>query len=220
MKYASLALNGVLTLAVAFLFYLFYSSKSVSNEVPANQTIAPQEKQIDTTSQEPVYISDPSASNVVIPQNAKIVFVNSEKMLENFSLYKKMMTDLESKKNRVESSLAKKAQDLQNEYMAIQPKLSSMSKEELQSTEQLFMGKQQELMKLRDDELKKMVDEEGKNTKRIFDEINTFMKSFCKQNNYDYVLGYTNGAGGILYANPEFDITSQVIVGLNKAGSK
>ena len=195
MKYLSYIINGVLAIAVAVLYYLHFSSKPA-----ATAEVSPT-----STAVQPA---------VVVPSN--IVYVNSDSLLEKYEYFQKIKNDLEARKQRVETQLQQKARALEQEYMGVQQRLQTMSREEVAQAEQSLMAKQQEIMKSKDDQLKRLLEEEEKLNKRLFDNIYTYLKDYCKNTNYKFVLGYTRGSGGILYAKDSLDITPDVVQGLNK----
>jgi outer membrane protein len=195
MKNLSYIINGVLAIAVAFLYYLHFSSRSTTPEVSGPK----------------ISVAQPS---VVVPSN--IVYVNSDSLLQRYEFFQKIKNDLEARKQRVESQLQQKARALEQEYVGVQQRLQSMSREEVAQAEQSLMGKQQEIMRQKDEQLKRLLEEEEKLNKKLFDNIYAYLKEYCKNTNYKYVLGYTRGSGGILYAKDSLDITPEVIQGLNK----
>lgn len=195
MKYLSYIINGVLAIAVAVLYYLHFSSKPSATAEASSPSAAVQPA-------------------MVVPSN--IVYVNSDSLLEKYEYFQKIKDDLEARKQRVETQLQQKARALEQEYMGVQQRLQTMSREEVAQAEQSLMAKQQEIMKSKDDQLKRLLEEEEKLNKRLFDNIYTYLKDYCKNTNYKFVLGYTRGSGGILYAKDSLDITPDVVQGLNK----
>ena len=58
-------------------------------------------------------------------------------------------------------------------------------------------------------------EDEAKKNEELYNNISTYIQKYNRENGYHFVLGYSKG-GGILYANPDFDVTRQLIAGLNK----
>ena len=54
---------------------------------------------------------------------------------------------------------------------------------------------------------------------QITDSVINFANRYNKTYNADYILGYTKG-GGILVANEKYDITQDIITGLNEEYEK
>ncbi|WP_142785719.1 OmpH family outer membrane protein [Changchengzhania lutea] len=55
--------------------------------------------------------------------------------------------------------------------------------------------------------------------KPVYDEVNEYIKTYSKDNGFDYVLGNL-GNGNIMFGNHIYDITLEVIDGLNVAYNK
>ena len=77
------------------------------------------------------------------------------------------------------------------------------------------MRKQQSLMADRENLLDKLKAEESDLTDSIHSDLMRYLKTYNKNQQYDFILGYSRG-GGILFANDSLDVTKQVVEGLNK----
>ena len=45
--------------------------------------------------------------------------------------------------------------------------------------------------------------------------LDAFLGEYNKTHNYDYILSYSSGGSSILYANKQYDITKDVVDGMN-----
>jgi outer membrane protein len=54
-----------------------------------------------------------------------------------------------------------------------------------------------------------------KKTEEFYGNIFEYIKSYNKENGYEFVLGYSKG-GGILFADASLDVTKKIVEGLNK----
>lgn len=187
LKQASLILNAILILAVAYLYYLQFSKNS---------------------QEENVAISGPA-------MNAKIVFVNSDSLMDNYGLFKDMLESMGSKRDSLDKVLMNKGSLLEKEIKDYQERAAGMSTGERQLREESLMKKQQALMEERDMLLEKLKDEETELTDSIHSDLMSYLKVFNKVHGYDFILGYSRG-GGILLASDSLDITKQVVKGLNQ----
>ncbi|KQS32693.1 OmpH family outer membrane protein [Dyadobacter sp. Leaf189] len=185
----SLIWNIVLSLAVAVLFFLHFSSKSSGDAGVA------------------------ADGNVVAGR--KTVYVQVDSLLKNYEFFKDTRKELENKNFQLENELNTKGRSLQNEVAFFQQKAQTMTPEQARSTEAQLMKKQQDLMAYRDQSAQALGQEEAKKNEELYKNIRSYIEKYNKENGFEYVLGYSLG-GGILFANPSLDVTQKILDGLNK----
>jgi len=189
-KNASLILNVVLAVAVAYLYYLQFGNKTVATTAGA-----------DSTAVEPA---------------RKVVYVNVDSLLSKYELYKDTQKVLESKGFQLDNDLNAKGRSLQNEIAFFQQRAQTMTMEQARATEAALQKKQQDFVAYREQSAQRLAAEQQKKLEEVYNAIQAYIKEVNKNNQYEYVLGYTRG-GGILFADPKLDQTSQLVAGLNKA---
>ncbi|RRA99001.1 OmpH family outer membrane protein [Larkinella rosea] len=189
MKNASLVLNAVLAAAVAVLYYLHFSENKTTEPVSATST--------------------PSAPV------RKTVYVNVDSLLTNYEYFKDTRKVLESKRFQLDNELNNKGRSLQNEVAFFQQRAQTMTMEQGRATEAALQKKQQDLVAYRDRIIQQLSLEEQKKNEELYNQIYDYLKKVNKQNQYDFVMGYSRG-GGILYADNSLDATKTIIAGLNK----
>jgi len=157
------------------------------------------------------------ASSKATNANYSIAFVNSDSIMSQYKQFGVYKTQLENAKMRMEEEMAAKAKKFQAEVEDYQKKVQSyaISSDQAQKTEAALMQKQQQLSDLKDNMSNKLMEMELTNQTILFDSILSALKSYNKDHNFDYILGYSKGSG-ILYANEKFDITAPIVEILNK----
>lgn len=190
MKNASLILNAVLAVAVAYLYFLHFSER---NTTPVAAT------------------TDSTAAPV-----RKVVYVNVDSLLTNYEFFKDTRKVLESKRFQLDNELNAKGRSLQNEVAFFQQKAQTMTMEQARATEAALMKKQQDFVAYRERAAQRLAEEEAKKNEELYNRIQEYLRGVNKQNQYEFVLGYTKG-GGILFADTTLDATRQILVGLNKS---
>jgi outer membrane protein len=145
----------------------------------------------------------------------KIAYVNSDSVTKYYDLAKLLEADLMSKQATAESKLKgmygtyeKKKIALEKEYKILGQTELNQRMEELGKLEQEIMMKEQELSQ-------KFAQEEMEITNDYILKTNQFMQNIGKQLGYDYIFSFRLG-GQMLFANPELDITQDIIVLINK----
>lgn len=192
MKNLSLALNAVLLVAVGILYYLHFKGKS-GEETSSSVAIGP------------------------MPVSSQgIVFVNSDSLLEEFDYYKEQKAKFENEQSRIKNELKGESEKLQKDAALYQQQAIGMTNLERQNKEEELGRRQQMLMDKKDAMLSKLDEMQASSSEDLYTRLNTFLKTFNKDKNFQFVLGYQKG-GGILFANDSLNITHQVIQGLNKA---
>lgn len=184
-------ISGILALAIAVLYYLHFSSsvgKSMTNTIPG-----------------------------LAKGNQKLVYVNIDSLLDNYSLYKKMKYDFERSQQAFEEEMAQKKSALEKEYSEVQQKAQAgqLTEMQMQQAEERLMKKQQEMMGYKQEVEEKLASTNQQMTQEIFSKIHGFLKKMNAETDYHFVFGYTK-EGGILLANDSLDITAAVLQGLNE----
>ncbi|WP_025762646.1 OmpH family outer membrane protein [Dyadobacter tibetensis] len=184
----SLIWNIVLTLAVAVLFFLHFSSKPGMGSASADGGVV---------------------------AGRKTVYVQVDSLLLNYDFFKDTKKELENKNFQLENELNQKGRSLQNEVAFFQKKAQTMTPDQARSTEAQLMKKQQDLMAYRDQAAQGLAQDEAQKNEELYKNIREYIEKYNDENGYEYVLGYSLG-GGILFANPDLDVSKKIIEGLNK----
>lgn len=198
-------INIVLIIAVAALFVLHFlpNDKSTTNNLPKDNNAMDQEdtEQFDS-------------SSIIKP--LKIAFVNSDTVAKYYDFTRVVEEDLQSKQSSAEyqvKKLYKKYEkmkgQLEKEYAILGDNELNTRIQELQKLEQEIMEKEQSLSS-------SLANKEYEVTSMYVIQTHIFMQKIGKELGYDYVFSFRLG-GQMLYADPELDITYEVVERLNQA---
>lgn len=199
MKNVSLALNGLMLIAIAVLFWLHFSSKS----------------------------SSPTKQINFGEKNMKIAFVDVGKLDSNYKFITEKRSVMEKKVAGMRNSLGDKEQyfavmqqKLQDEAAVLEndSKISMTDKfnkqkdlqaryEKLQQDYSTFVRQKEEMERGLDDELTKF-------NKEMMDNLFENINKYNAEQKYDYILAKQQ-LGGILAANDSLDITDDILKMLN-----
>jgi outer membrane protein len=146
-----------------------------------------------------------------------IVFVNTDLLLHEYDLVSVLNNQLdEERKNKDKEFTAKqKAYESDAAYFQQQVADQSISEESAQKIYEKLMLQQQDLYKLQDQYTAELSKKEYDMNMILLDSVRNYLSRLNKIYNYDYILS-SNNTGNILMAKDTFDITSQVLEGLNK----
>jgi outer membrane protein len=190
MKNLSLALNGVLLVAVAILYFLHLSTGGSSASATGNSG--------------------------VLLQDAKIAFINSDSVLKYYEYLNVNKKQLEAKGIQMEQDFRNRAQSLQNDVNTYQRTVNNMTFGQAKAAEEELAKKQQNLQMYQQSLQQELAIEEGKLNKELYDRITAFLKTYANENNLQVVLKY-DPTSDVLFGGQTLDITQPVIEGLNTA---
>jgi outer membrane protein len=151
----------------------------------------------------------------------RIVYVNTDTLLNNYDYYKDVVKEFQNKQFQLENELQRKGQSFQNEVALFQRRVQAggMSQEQAQTTQQQLAQKEQNLMMYRDNAANNLAVEQGQKTDELLTKIQDYLAKYNAGDKYDMVIGYSKG-GGVLYAKEDLDITQDVLKGLNEEYAK
>lgn len=154
--------------------------------------------------------------------NAKIVYINTDTLLRNYTLSVELNEAFLKKQEERNTELNIKAKDLDRQAREFQRKLENngfISAERAEAARQDLLEKNQKLQQLQQEMTEKMMKEQSELNKKLFESITDFLEKYNKEKGYEIVLS-TVIAGNVLYAADGFDITQDVVRGLNEQYKK
>ncbi|QNL47749.1 OmpH family outer membrane protein [Olivibacter sp. SDN3] len=150
----------------------------------------------------------------------KIVYVNSDSLLANYEYFKDMQTALEAKAKKTQSELQAKGNAFQREVADYQKNAATMSAEQRQSTEERLARKQEELGKFNQNANQSFANDEAQEQEKLYNKVSDHLKGYATEKGYKYVLTYSRGNPGVLFADTTLEVTKEVVDGLNAAYKK
>lgn len=188
MKNASLAINVVLAIAVAVLYYLHFKEQKSSADVKATPKLV---------------------------EGRKLVYVNIDSLATSYEYFKDTRKVLESKQYQLENDIQTRGRSLQNEVAFFQQRAQTMTQEQGRAAQASLEKKNQDLMAYRERAAQGLAQEKAQKDDELYNQIFDYLKKVNGQNKYEMVLGYQKG-GNILFADGGSDATKRIIDGLNK----
>lgn len=156
------------------------------------------------------------SKSALTKEGKTIVFVNTDSLLTNYDFYKDAQKEFENKGYRLQVDLGNKERALQGEINAIQQRANAMSQAELQAADMTLQKKGAELQQYSQQKQTELGLEQAKKNEELYKNIYDYINKVNKENKYQFVLGYSKVGGGILFANPDVEVTQEIIEGLNK----
>jgi outer membrane protein len=199
----SLLINLLLVIAVTVLF--LKKGKQNDQEVPA---VAANEV--------PRASAFADTSKVSAPI---VAFVNSQRISEEYQMLIDQNEVFTKKLRSSDNKLAKERDARQKEVDKIQVYVQNnpnISQEDLAVLEQSVYQLKMELDSLQQVESSNLQRSGEKLQTEVADKIDEFLKRYVGTKGIDYILSYDPAFRTILYGSPAYDVTDEVLLGLNK----
>lgn len=196
MKNFTIGLNVVLVIAVAVLFYLQFSSGSKDGKVSA-------------------------AGTKEVPQgDFKIAYFEIDSIEAHFDYYKEVSNSIQSKAQENSKQLNQLKQTFADKYQELQRTAQTMTQAELNSKQQELMqmektyNSKEQMMnnEMQDESMKKMLD--------VRQKISDYLKEYNVSKGYAFIVGNNDASIAFYYKDAAYDITADVIKGLNERYKK
>ena len=185
----------VLIIAVSVLYFLQFNEEKNTQEK--------------TKSESQEYFQQPSNSTL------KIAYVNSDTVSKHYLFAEKIQTALLAKRSSAENQIKGKYNSYQKMVTEYQNEAPIMGQREAAEKAQNIGLLEQEIMKLEKDLSDRLALEEIELTTEYIKATDVYMQKIGRKLGYDYVLSYRLG-GPMLFADSVHEITSKIIIELNK----
>ncbi|MCX6296316.1 MAG: OmpH family outer membrane protein [Bacteroidetes bacterium] len=202
-KNISLVLNVVLSIAVAILYYLHFTSNSGAKQTADVKDSTVVAKQI---------VLSPTEIKA-----SKIVYVNLDILSKNYDFLKDVSTSAQAEQNVLQTEYQTKGQKLQQDYADFQEKENKgmMSDNQISGEQEKFAARKDELdqLQLKSDALGEKIQARTEEARK---NLTDYIKEYNKSGNYNYVLAYSEGPlSPVLLVNDSLDITKDILDGIN-----
>ena len=190
MNKIQILINVILVAAVAALFVIFFSKKAPA----ATETLV-------------------TGTSEVMP----VAYLNVDSLLANYTFAQEASEKLMSKLEDARVKMNTKLRTFQNEVADFQRKLENnafLSRERAEKEQQRLAKKEQELQELEAKLTQDIMIENQKLNQQLADSLNNILKEFNADGRYHVILSNT-AKDNVLMANEQYDITNDVVNGLN-----
>lgn len=167
-----------------------------------------------------VYTGDKQEAPAVAVESSEVMpiaYLNVDSLLVNYTFAQDASERLMKKQEDARLKLNTKARTLQNEMADFQRKLENnafLSRERAEKEQQRLLKKQQELQELEAQLTEDIMLENQKLNMQLADTLTNFLKEFNADGRFHVILS-NSAKDNVLMAAEQYDITTQVIDGLN-----
>jgi outer membrane protein len=198
MKNVLPAITALLAILVAVLFYLHFNSHSQIDKISSkviNQ---------DTLANKPL----------------KIAYVDLDSIQEKYEYYREKMNQFDKKKESADRELNNSFQKIENERVAFVQRGNSITQVEAEAFQRDYTRKMQNLENQKR-VMEGQIQEEGiKTMEELRKRINDFLGGYNQEKDYSYIFSYSAGLNVLFYKDTTYNITTEVVAGLNDAYRK
>lgn len=190
MNKIQIVINVVLVAAVAALFVIVLAGKK-----PASAEVAA------------------STPTEVMP----VAYLNVDSLLANYTFAQEASEKLMTKQEDARVKMNTKLRTFQNEVADFQRKLENngfLSRERAEQAQQKLAKKEQELQELEAKLTQDIMLENQKLNVQLADSLTNYLKEFNADGRYHVILSNT-AKDNVLMASEQYDITDEVVAGLN-----
>ncbi|MCF8296933.1 MAG: OmpH family outer membrane protein [Saprospiraceae bacterium] len=164
---------------------------------------------------------DISVSKTANNGELTIAFVRSDTLWSNYDFVKYSKKILDSIEVKYQSQYNYQAEKLQSDYNEYIKKGTAglLSLNQQKETENKLTQRQNDLIKLDERLSEELLAQKEELNNVLQDTILNFIKRYNEKANYTYILEYAK-LSGILYADEAYDITEDIVIGLNNEYKK
>lgn len=168
-----------------------------------------------------VFAFRPKAVAPVVTENGEqplpIAYLNLDSLLVNYQFAVDASDRLMAKQEDARLKLNTRMRTFQQEYADFQRKLDNnafLSRERAENEANRLQRKQQELQELEQKLTQEIMIENQELNLQLADSLTNFLKEFNADGRYQMILS-NQGKDNVLMADPAYDITGEIIAGLN-----
>ena len=154
--------------------------------------------------------------------NMKIAYVEVVTLLTKYDFWNDLNELMMKKEENIRATLNQKKKELDDDANEFQRKYQNggfTSQERVQQEQMRLQKKAQDLQALQDRLSADLANENQKNSLQLRDSINSYLKIYNKTHGYSLILSNT-GFDNLLYADSAYNITKEIVAGLNKRYSR
>lgn len=145
----------------------------------------------------------------------RIAYVDLDSLEAHYDYFKEKKIELEKRQQVIDNELRGNETALRNEYADLQRRAATLTQTEGEAAQRSILQKQQQLELKAQNLRSQYAEQEAKFSEELQKQLNSFLKSFNADKKYAYIFSYRMSATNILYKDEAYDITAEVIKGIN-----
>lgn len=193
MKQFSLILNAVLLLAVAYLYYHVFSRPS--------------------TKQSAAIVTENKGTSA--KTQGSIAYVDLDSLNEKITFIKQKRTELEAEQKAIENEYIRGIRGLETKRDNFLKRGNAITQQEAENFQAELIQQQQRIESTKQNSAQRLSEKSFKFMDDLQKQLKSFLKDYNAEKNYTYILTSGTGLDYMVYKDSTFDITRDVIEGMN-----
>ena len=152
-------------------------------------------------------------------EGMRIAYIEIDTLTSQYEFAKQKSLELEKKGTNARNTIQAKSQQFEKKAAAFQQKLQSngfTSREAAESEQAALQREQQNILALQQRLENELASEQQKFLQAFQDSLDNFLADYNKDKKYDMIVN----KAAVLFADKRFDITTEVVNGMNKRYKK
>lgn len=148
----------------------------------------------------------------------KVAYVDFDTLQYKDAHFNKRRDELEAKKKKMTEELERSQKKMQDDYVALQRKAQAgtLTQAEAEAGDKKLMQMQKSLQTREAAMTEELYKEQEQFLEEWQNKVDSFLADYNKDKKYDYILGYSKTVKTIMYAKEMYNITNEVVDGINK----
>ena len=162
---------------------------------------------------------EPVAEVAASADGMRIAYIEIDSLTSQYEFAKQKSLELEKKSTNARNTIQAKSQQLDKKAAAFQQKLQSngfTSREQAEAEQASLQREQQNILALQQRLENELASEQQKFLQAFQDSLDNFLADYNKAKKFDMIVN----KAAVLYADKRFDITTEVVNGMNKRYKK
>lgn len=190
----------VVTAAVAVLFVLHFTAGKKSSS--------------STSYKKEVKDTNDSARHI------KVAYIDLDTIQKYYEFFKLKNNEIESDKQRIDNQIQSDLSKLENDRVAFLKRGQSITQQEAEAFQQEYQSRYQQIGQRQQALQNQHLDRQAKAIDDIQKRINQFLQGYNQTKHYDFIFSTQEGNPTLYYKDSAFNITADVIKGLNEEYKK
>ena len=190
-----IVLNSILIIAVVFLYVKVFKNTTIKKTEPSSNVI------------------NNNSGNL---KNASIAFVELDSLNEKIGFIKDRRKELEIEQKSIETDWQNGYRGLENKKNVFLKRGNSITQQEAEKFQGELLQQQQQVDEKKRNLTQKLSEKSYKFMDDIQKKLKDFLNEYNKTKNYQYILTTGTGLDYMLYKDSTFNITKDVIRGMNE----
>ena len=162
---------------------------------------------------------EPETAVATTGEGMRIAYIEIDTLTAQYEFAKEKSLELEKKGTNARNTIQTKTAQLEKNAQAFQQKLQSngyTSREQAEAAQANLQREQQNIMALQQRLENELANEQQKFLQAFQDSLDNFLADYNKDKKYDMIVN----KAAVLYADKRFDITTDVVNGMNRRYKK